>query len=513
MESRHIPSRARWGVAALALLATACSDQPTSPGARVDAPRLPSYTASPSGAALVPNAVRYSDTEQKPARGRTGSAAIEARALIGRDMVTELDLRATPADSGRLAQPSLQKVRVNAVTGGGQALFEVNHTGLSGPTLTRTYTGLAQGHTLNVQANVTGIDANRTDVVNASVPVLLRPDLGVYLDFAGRVRAGEPHALTAYVAETNGQVGARADCVLYVDGVEVDRARGIWVDAGGVVTCAFTHVFAQAGRPTVRVSVENVRPGDWDTSNNARETTVHVVAADNFFTEAVAASGTTFRHNRVSTEYLERTTGSGSEQTSEFTEENWAQFALAYGAFDHGFSSPLTIHAAQTSSGRPIHAFTVQLDSLGAGYNCFSRVDGSAAATFYGCTIDSPTWRATTFRYERNAGAVTYHSAEYGRTWDGQTGEVYTYHTNFDFASSTGTRAEFGTDYTFSLRFVGADTTITAQLTLPLAYTESNAGGPDTFCGEYDGGTFFFRSCSWFQVRETNLSGSWSSYY
>lgn len=513
MHTRSTPPRARWGVAALALLAAACADQPTDPGARATAAgRTLAFTTSPSGAALMPNAVPYSDTEQKPSTGRAGSALVTARALIGRDMVTELELRAYAADSTRPAQPSLQKVRVNATGYNGEALFEINHTGLSGPSLVRTYPGLGWGQTLAVQANVTGIDPNRTDVVNATVPVLLRPDLGIFLFLTGSARVGTPHTITAYVGEGNGQVGARADCVLYVDGVEEDRARDIWVDASGVVTCAFTHVFASEGTPLVKVAVENVRPGDWDTGNNTAQAAVVVVGADNYFSEAVASSGTSYRHNHYASEWLDRTTGSGSQGTSEFTEEHWSQFALAYGGFNHGFSAPLTIHASQTSSGQPIHAFTIQLDSLGAGYSCFSRVDPSAAATFYGCTINTSYWRSTTFRYDRNAGSVTYHSADYGRTWDGQTGDTYTYHRNFDFTSTTGTRAPFGTSYTFSLRFVTPDTTISTSLTLPLTYAESNAGGPDTFCSEYDSSTWFSRTCGSFQYRATSLSGRWSMY-
>ncbi|MGI9166054.1 MAG: hypothetical protein ACR2G5_06670 [Pyrinomonadaceae bacterium] len=43
--------------------------------------------------------------------------------------------------------------------------------------------------------------------------------------------------------ELKGDVGATADLILYADGVEVDRANGVWVDAGGTVSCVFTHTF------------------------------------------------------------------------------------------------------------------------------------------------------------------------------------------------------------------------------------------------------------------------------
>lgn len=61
---------------------------------------------------------------------------------------------------------------------------------------------------------------------------------------------------------------ATCSILTHDDGVEEDRARDIWVDASGVVTCAFTHVFASEGAPLVKVAVENVCPGDWDLGNN-----------------------------------------------------------------------------------------------------------------------------------------------------------------------------------------------------------------------------------------------------
>ena len=243
MRSTSTPFSARWAAAtALALLA-ACADQPTTPGVRTPIGSAPAFTTSPSGATLISNTVKYSDAGRKPTSARAGSAALTARALIGRDMVTQLEVRATPADPTRTVQAQLQKLKVKAIGYNADTLFQVNHNGLSGATYTRSYTGLGWLMTLQLQANVTGIDPNRTDVVDATVPVLLRPDLSPWVWLTQRARVGEPYTVSAWVGEGNGHVGARADCVLYVDGVAVDRALGIWVDAYGLVTCAFTHTF------------------------------------------------------------------------------------------------------------------------------------------------------------------------------------------------------------------------------------------------------------------------------
>ena len=73
----------------------------------------------------------------------------------------------------------------------------------------------------------------------------------------------------ATIREMKGDLGAKADCVLSADGHIVDRVAGIWVDAGGVVTCHFSHTFASTGQHAIRVDVGNVMPGDYDMSNNA----------------------------------------------------------------------------------------------------------------------------------------------------------------------------------------------------------------------------------------------------
>lgn len=494
--------------AAALLLLAACADrQPTEPSLRA-AQAAPAFTTSPSGARLVSNAVKYRDAGRKPATGRAGSAAITARALIGRDMTTELEVSAGPADSGRTASPSLQKLKVTALDYDGTQIFETNHTGLSGPSFSRAYTGLGWNQTLNLQANVTGIDPNRTDVVNATVPVLLRPDIYVYLYGIHRVRVGQPVPITAIVAEMNGHVGARTDCVLYVDGVAVDRALGIWVDAGTFVTCAFTHVFDAEGTPHVEVRAENVNPGDWSTVNNASGDEVAVVGADNYFEYAQAQSTTTYTRSLWSNTWIDRLANSGNEGTGEYTNDGWAQYALAYGGFERGLSGSFTIQASQSSGGSTIHDLEIQVDSLN-GYACFSRFDDTAAATFYACTVNSVYAQWTTFRYDRNAGAVTYHSADYGRYWDGATGEEYTYAYNYDSRSSQGTRATFGSDYTFSVRFVTPDTTYATSLTLPLKDEEYSAGDSTTRCSQHDDPAYFIRSCHAYEYRSTSLGGYW----
>jgi hypothetical protein len=495
--------------AALALLA-ACADQPASPGAPATVRGAPSFATAPSGAQLIRNTVRYSDTGQKPATGRAGSAAITARALIGSDLRTELEVTARSADPLSTAQASLQKVRVNAIDHNGAQLFETNYTGLAGPTFTKSFDRLSWGMTLRVKANVTGVDHNRTDLVDATVPVLLRPDLAVYLFTTNRIRAGTPVPFTAYVLEGNGQVGALADCGLYVDGTRVDIARDVWVDAQGVVTCAFTHTFADAGRRLVEVRAENVRPGDWDTANNASATYVEVQAVGNHFSDAFASSTDNYTHSAWEYTWLDRMTGNGGEDSSASTHHTRQQYGLAYGSFQAGLRAPFTVTGTQTTSGNPVNttSFTV---NAAAGSDCYSHFDGSAASFLYVCTDISPYSPYTTFRYDRSAGTVTYHSRQYSRSWDGLTGEEYVYNYNYEFASQEGTLVPFGTDYTFAVQFATADSTFTTSITLPLRFQENNQN-PGTVCNGSDDEYWFWHACSTYESRNSGLTGRWPDY-
>jgi hypothetical protein len=140
-----------------------------------------------------------------------------------------------------------------------------------GTSLTRvTMNDVARGQRLRVQANVTGIDPNRTDVVTVDTHVKLRPDPAVIeVNGLSNAHVHVPVNIGALLRELNGDVGATANCVLYIDGVEVDRVQGLWIDAGSAIDCAFKHTFTEVGAHEVTILVENVAPGDFDHTNNA----------------------------------------------------------------------------------------------------------------------------------------------------------------------------------------------------------------------------------------------------
>lgn len=203
----------------------------------------------------TPNHIKYRDTGIAAAKGQTGDANIEVRALINRDLTTDIEVT---TDSG-----SITRVQVKA--GGTTQNFNALD---AGSTFSVTVDPIGRGAAVEVQANVdTG---TRTEVVTATAVAGFRPDLGV-VSVAPPPHAliGFPARVMATVREHNGDFGARADCRLLADGAEIDRAEGIWVDAGDEVDCRFTHVFQTAGVVNLQVVVDNVNPGDWDLANNS----------------------------------------------------------------------------------------------------------------------------------------------------------------------------------------------------------------------------------------------------
>src|SRR5207247_421434 len=96
--------------------------------------------------------------------------------------------------------------------------------------MTQLAAALPHGTPLEVQSVVDGGDP-RADVVTLATAVHFAPDLvASRLDAPANAPVGAAVNLQGFVLERNGEVGARADCVLYVDGAAAARAPRIWVD-------------------------------------------------------------------------------------------------------------------------------------------------------------------------------------------------------------------------------------------------------------------------------------------
>lgn len=493
------PTRIAVGTA-LALALGACADDPTS-AARAGAPGRASLSgAATSGVTLVSNAVKYRDTSLKSASGRAGSAQVTAVALLGKDGVAQLTVTAGPADTTRAAAPNITKAKVKATTPQGGEIFTQNFNELNaGATYTRDLGGLARSTALEVQANVTGIDPSRTDIVTVTERVKLRPDLAVSLQAPSNVRTGDPVSLLAVVAEENGDVGARTDCVLYVDQVAKDRVNGAWVDAGDAVTCAFTHVFEGGGSRRVEVRLENVNPGDYDPANNSRTVFITVQAGGDFFYDALVQSDSTWQSTVSSSDFLNKTTGFAQTTRDSIIQVRVNQHGQLYGFMDRAVPRPYTIHVSQATGGHTLHDETYSSETDGynqPGSSCLSDYDYSGQVFFTSCVSNDPWWGTyTSFRYDRYAGSVTYHSVSYRRTWDPETAAENVYHSNTSRTSGSSTVAPHGSTYAFDVTYASGDSTWSARPVLALRDVIV-AREPVESCYAFDYEHYYSRSCS-----------------
>jgi hypothetical protein len=326
------------------------------------------------------------------------------------------------------------------------------------------------------------------------------------------------------VSEGNGDVGARTDCVLYVDGAEADRARGIWVDAGDAVSCAFLHTFASAGEYRVRVAAEGVNPADFDPSNNAAEGTLRVVdrhaislgyyasARDYREVSAQLDSSTYLYDNGQRTRTVQGLTQTTRIQTGEI--DGWTP---------HGITMASTrIQVSQSTGGVVVHSGS-WANALGHEYGpvsgelgCMSRwTDG---ALFYLCTTGTPAAGFTSFQYLRTGKAVTYYGVTHTSFWYADAPEnAYTYSLESTSTEASGQpQIAIGPDYTFRVELTDAGRTYRADATVTLSAVQTSTwsfyrpSGRRCSSQRYDEYAMRLDICRYHQAEITQRSG-WAS--
>ena len=455
--------------AGLALLAGACSDQPfgASPG------RFPAgaalSTANPAEPPLIANTVKYAERGAKPATGRSGSASLTARALMGKDGQTLLEVTTGALDTPAPAPGTLAKLQVKQFTPKDEALRTLNYNNMpGGGSAAYSYGGLVRGAKLQVQANVRGIDPRRTDVVTVTETVHLRPDLRVQLNAPAKARRGIPVNVAAVVSEGNGDVGARANCVLYVDGVEADRANGIWVDAGDPVSCAFTHVFETSGTRHLRVAVTDVVPGDFEPANNSAEGTIEISEEFKYHYAYVQDGTSTTHYNSV---YRSSWSGWQYEGSQETNYIYAYQSAYLFAMLPVQVSFPVaSIEMSQSTNGAVVHSakFTdLAGDEAdhGSSYNpCVSRRMGEGTVVSV-CTYDFA-GAPSSLTYQRYAGVTIYQGYQYSRQWY-PGGPEYVYFRNYSYENDRrGDPFTVGPDFTFAVELTTGGRTFSIDKTV-----------------------------------------------
>ena len=272
VRSRVIP------IAALSFIVAACADNTSPTGLSTDKlDTRPDVASAGSRPTRFSNRIKYRDKGLQPARGRSGNATLTARGLLGANGMTTLDV-----STGEINAPSsafFKKIQVKLFASNGSVQSTKNYNVGTSPNVQLTIPGRVRGSNIDVQANIIGVDGSRTDVVTVTETVKLRPDLAVdRITNPERAQIGIPVDITALVSERNGDVGANADCVLSADGVEIDRANQIWIDANRSVSCMFRPIFSTVGQKHLRVSLVSVDPADYNVSNNSAIATLDIVA-------------------------------------------------------------------------------------------------------------------------------------------------------------------------------------------------------------------------------------------
>ncbi|HEU0300736.1 MAG TPA: hypothetical protein VFR37_14845 [Longimicrobium sp.] len=411
--------------AALALVATAaCTDGGTAP--LLDAPQMDAFASSGNAGQL--HTGKYRDSGAPHATGRSGSATLAARALRGADGITRLLVTTGSLEDPENAPGRLAKVQLKGYAADGTHLFTQNHQRpADGGSHEFLLEDLPLGARIDVQANVRGIDWSRTDVVEVSATVASAPTLAVTLDPPAEVVAGVPTVVTGTVRETGGDAGAYVNCVLYVDGVEVDRIDNVWVDAGDAVTCAFTHTFTP-GTHDVQLRLEDP-PGGTGLTGVLPSDSEQVIASDpgpGSRWASTVMDRTVELDNRYDETWL-RPDGLTRVHNQNTGEAPRTQNYTFNGSVARATAFPVTVDLQVWSNAGPWHSAVWSGLTGGApdaeGQSCVDQLIPEHGAHFYLCSTGAGEQGATVFGYTRFAGTVTYHSRVFGRLWDEVAGE------------------------------------------------------------------------------------------
>ena len=412
---------------------------------------VPAISQSVPGYAIA-NAKHYRESGVGNATGRTGTAQMTARALLGEDGNTTIEVSTGLLDSGATPPGSFKKVQFKPLDPNGNVILTQNFTPLSTATgyYSLSWPSLYRHQQAQIQANITGID-NRTDVVTLVDTVKLRPDLAVQkLFLPDSPFVNTPVTITANIAELNGDSPATTSCQLLVDGAVVDQANNVYVDAAGGVSCAFTYTFTSTGNHAIQVTAANVMPADWDTGNNSASGTINIVELNTNIAEHGSArfsdqkGGFPLSHiytyqawyGGASVYNYSDTTGTTGEEQSSHASFYSGGCAGATNALPYQF--PVSVAYSETMDGTSVYSVkAVGIIGQSQSYSVNKPLCGSTAVTYTqqmgSASADGYTFRAMSNTYydststpvytyqqvdsTRSAGDVTYLSSGYECTW------------------------------------------------------------------------------------------------
>lgn len=451
--------------AAALLLMAACSDGALAPEARSAA------DASPPREAVLHRG-KYRDSSAPHATGRSGSATLAARALLGANGVTTLVVTTGSLDALDAAPGELAKVQLKVIGADGSELFAQNHQRPSrGGSAEFALPGLARGQRIQVQANVRGIDRRRTDVVTITETVRSAPVLQTVITPPAQVVVGVPTVVTAVIRETGGDAGAYTDCVLYVDGVAVDRGTAVWVDAGDEVTCAFTHTFTSGGSHNLEVRLmDGSAPGGFAVGGTSSAVQVSAVVPNPrpSYTASVedrmVATTTRFDYRWSTPD------GSTRVYESSETTGSRSQTVSLGGTLPRATAFPLArVELSLKSDVSPWQESV--WDALSpAATGCADRLVAEHGGHFTLCSTGAGLSGTTTFGYTRFAGTVTYHAEGFSRTWDGplQTDTEWSWNNGYETGNGGGQAKALGSTVLIRLEITDGVGPFSVSAAVPL---------------------------------------------
>ena len=466
---------------------------------------------------LIPNSKKYRVSGLQPATGRSGSSSLTVRALLGKDGKTNVEATTGELDSTATPPGNINKVQLKPLNQDGEAMYARNFNGLTGGGYFRTTVDLARGKQVQVQTNIGGIDPKRTDVVTIVETVKLRPDLAASnLTLPDKAVVNTPVKISAVIREINADAGATANCGLYVDGVKVDQVDGIWVDANGTVSAAFTHTFPSVGAKRIEVKIENVVPGDYDVSNNAVYGSVEVIQPGsrlNYYAEVYDYDF----FNKGKNYYDQYYNGLPQYQyAGEWDQKGWYQGSYMYGYTPHAVTFPLNATLTESNDGETVSSASFSAvpyydNSWSDGtyqwtQKCTNNFDSAASAYFSLCTTSQKeiatgnvvygTW----FDTARYSGDIVYYSQGFNRAWYQDGTLAYSYSWNDSGHSIFGpARQSFGSERGINLSITSGDGAVhTASPVITLQPYNQAYQQPYT-CYNWNNGYGWYGSSCWEQ--------------
>jgi len=369
------------------------------------------------------NSQKYSDAGATPVTGRSGSASLEARALLDKDGTALIEATTGHLDAGT-GPGQIRKVQMKILSPSGKSSTQ-NFGGSANGNWSTSIARLGSGASVQLQANIGGIDGNRTDVVTVTVPVKRRPDVEVDgVTAPARALAGMPLNVVATVSERNGDMGARANCMLSIDGALADQARGIWIAAGQTVSCAFQARLNAVGAHKVTVYITGVSPTDWDgnSSGSSASTSVMVVspeAALSYSASFQAQDLETYSHAKNSStdgSFVDEQKTSGTNQSRQLSMTAWTTA--------NTFAFPVRVRSALIADGASVFDYSndiaLQPSESSPTEDCGVLIDGGYYLSV--CNVRWGTPRSEVILSSLD-GRVTYFGSRM-YTFDGEDGYV-----------------------------------------------------------------------------------------